>query len=145
MLGHGAGEVAGEGLAGVGVQALEVEHLAGGEEAHHHVLLGVGQAVHHGVVDQLEEHPVGLGGLFSGHLILHPVGPEAGGEQRPGPLGVGFRQGAHFGAEGFDEIHGGQFLSQGEPASRRRMDGIGGRCSLPGLPSVGGSFWTSAG
>ena len=126
------------------MQALEVEHLAGGEEAHHHVLLGIGQAVHHGVVDQLEEHPVGLGGLFSGHLILHPVGPEAGGEERPGPLGVGFRQGAHFGAEGFDEIHGVNSFRKGRPA-RPAVHGWHWWGALPGSPSAGGSFWTGAG
>ena len=88
LLGHGPGQVAGEPLAGVGVQALEVEHLTGGEEAHHHVGLGLGQAGDHGAVHQLEEHPVGLGAPFGGQLVFHPVGPETGGEQLPGPLGL---------------------------------------------------------
>ena len=107
LLGHGAGQVAGKGLAGVGLEPLGQEQFTGGEEADHDVLLRVGQAVGHGPVDLLEDHLVRPGDPLPaiGQAVFHPVGPPARQDQGFGLFRVGGGKLGDLPAEGFDEVH----------------------------------------
>ena len=86
------------------MQAQGVEHLAGGEEADHHVPLGLGEAVHHSLVHGLEQHFIGLGGPLRGELVFQSVGLKPRRQELAGFFGLGFGQSADLGAKGFDEI-----------------------------------------
>ena len=118
LLCHGSRQIAGEGLAGVGLETQSQQWLTGSEQADHDVLAGMSQTVGHGPVHLLEDHPIGPGDPFVGQTVFQTVGPPAQQKEALGPLRVRGGKIRYFASEGFDDVHIGPRFS--ERAAPRR-------------------------